>query len=92
MGVSHVRRLVVTNAGRYRLVFRVAEVETTSAEFDVTPAAAFAAHTTADVPAGASGQVTEITITVRDQFGNPVVDLIWPCCRWPSAAPTPASL
>lgn len=67
--------LVVTNAGRYRLVFRVAEVETTSAEFDVTPAAAFAAHTTADVPAGASGQVTEITITVRDEFGNPVVDL-----------------
>ncbi|MCA1800358.1 MAG: hypothetical protein LC650_03605, partial [Actinobacteria bacterium] len=44
----------------------------TSNAFDVIPAAADPSSTTALVPNGAAGDVTDITITVNDEFGNRV--------------------
>ncbi|MCA1800354.1 MAG: hypothetical protein LC650_03585, partial [Actinobacteria bacterium] len=43
--------------------------------FDVVAAAGDASNTTADVPNGAAGEPTDITITVRDSFDNPVTGI-----------------
>ncbi|WP_158551364.1 Ig-like domain-containing protein [Rhodohalobacter sp. SW132] len=71
-GIAVFDDLVITNAGRYNLVYTAGSLTTTSNAFDVNPAAASASETTADVPNGSAGDRTDITITVRDEFGNRV--------------------
>jgi hypothetical protein len=65
--------LVITVAGRYNLVFSASGVSNlTSNAFDVTPAEADPENSEANVPNGSAGDATQITITVRDAFGNRV--------------------
>ncbi|NBC25951.1 MAG: hypothetical protein GVY08_03750 [Bacteroidetes bacterium] len=64
--------LVINDAGRYNLVFTAGSLTATSNAFNVNPADGNASVTTADVPNGAAGDRTAITITVRDAFGNRV--------------------
>ncbi|WP_340103379.1 filamin/ABP280 repeat domain-containing protein [Rhodohalobacter sp. 8-1] len=73
LGVATFSDLVITEEGQYNLVFsEPGGVTATSNVFNVTPANADAAFTTADVPNGAATDFTSITITVRDAFGNRV--------------------
>jgi len=64
--------LVFNRAGRYNLVFTAGVLTATSNAFNVNPAAGDPSQSTADVPNGAAGDRTEITITVEDRFGNKV--------------------
>ncbi|PKD43291.1 invasin domain 3-containing protein [Rhodohalobacter barkolensis] len=72
-GIAAFDNAVISEAGRYNLVFTAEEgLVITSNAFDVVPAAADPSSTTASVPNGAAGDVTNITITVSDEFGNRV--------------------
>jgi hypothetical protein len=75
-GIAAFANLVTEAAGTgYTLTFNadapgVSDVQSNS--FDVVAASADPANTTADVPAGTAGNPTTITITVEDEFNNPV--------------------
>jgi hypothetical protein len=70
-GIATFSNAVISEAGRYNLVFTAAGgLVVTSNAFDVIPAAADPANTTASVPNGAAGDATNISITVRDAFDN----------------------
>lgn len=70
-GIAAFSNAVFSEAGRYNLVFTAAGgLVVTSNAFDVIPAAADPANTTATVPNGAAGDPTNISITVRDAFDN----------------------
>ncbi|MCA1800548.1 MAG: hypothetical protein LC650_04575, partial [Actinobacteria bacterium] len=72
-GVAAFSDLAITEEGEYNLVFNEPGGKTaTSNAFNVDAAAADAAQTTATVPNGAVSDKTNITITVRDAFGNTV--------------------
>jgi len=72
-GVAEFNDLVITDAGRYNLVFSESSgLTVTSNAFNVNAGSPDAAETTATVPNGAAGDATAITITVRDSFQNPV--------------------
>ncbi|MFO7848151.1 MAG: invasin domain 3-containing protein [Balneolaceae bacterium] len=72
-GIATFSNLAIETVGQYNLVFSSAGVTNrTSNAFDVESAAPDAAQTTADVPNGSAGDQTNITITVRDEFGNRV--------------------
>jgi hypothetical protein len=71
-GESIFTDLVITPTGQYTLVFTASGVSGGSLPFSVIPSAADPAETTASVPNGAAGDATNISITVRDAFGNRV--------------------
>jgi hypothetical protein len=64
--------LVINRADSYNLVFTASGKTVTSNAFGVIPATADPAQTTATVPNGSAGDVTDITMTVRDAFDNRV--------------------
>ncbi|MDZ7755149.1 beta strand repeat-containing protein [Rhodohalobacter sp.] len=68
--------LMIETANTYQLVFNADAAGVPNAgsvEFDVIAAAGNASNTTADVPNGAAGEPTDITITVLDSFNNQVI-------------------
>ena len=72
-GIVEFGDLVIDQAGEYRLDFLAqGGLSTTSQSFVVEPAEADAGNSTANVPNGSAGDQTNITITVRDAFGNRV--------------------
>jgi len=72
-GVVTFDDLVINRAGTYSLRFSTNGFSNVdSQKFEVVSASADPGKSTADVPNATAGDVTDITITVRDAFGNPV--------------------
>ncbi|MCC5913385.1 MAG: Ig-like domain-containing protein [Balneolaceae bacterium] len=74
-GLAEFDDLVIETAGSgYTLEFTVGSnaLSIESNEFEVEPAEPLAGNTTATVPNGSAGDLTSITITVEDAFGNRV--------------------
>ncbi|MCA1800278.1 MAG: hypothetical protein LC650_03205, partial [Actinobacteria bacterium] len=74
-GIAAFSDLMIEAANTYQLVFNADAAgvsNVNSNPFDVVAAAGDASNTTADVPNGAAGEPTEITITVLDSFNNRV--------------------
>ncbi|MCA1800766.1 MAG: hypothetical protein LC650_05685, partial [Actinobacteria bacterium] len=74
-GIASFTDLMIETANSYQLSFNAdaAGVPNASSNlFDVVAAAGDASNTTADVPNGAAGESTSITITVLDSFSNRV--------------------
>jgi hypothetical protein len=73
LGQAIFDNIAIEQAGQYNLVFSAAGVTNrTSNIFDVEASDAVASQTTATVPNGSAGVRTQISITVRDAFGNRV--------------------
>ena len=64
--------LSATGAGEHRVTAIAAGVELGGVTITVTPAAPAAARTVTQVPGGTAGEPTEITLNLKDQFGNAV--------------------
>ncbi|PWN07788.1 Ig-like domain-containing protein [Rhodohalobacter mucosus] len=73
-GAAVFSNLLIETAGSgYTLTFSSSGLsDVVSGSFDVNPAAADPASTTATVPAGTAGALTTITVNVADAFGNAV--------------------
>ena len=73
LGQAIFDNIAIEQAGDYNLVFSVTGITNrTSNLFEVTESDPSAAQTTASVPNGSAGVRTQISITVRDAFGNRV--------------------
>jgi adhesin/invasin len=73
LGLAIFDNIAIEQAGDYNLVFSVTGITNrTSNLFEVTESDPSAAQTTASVPNGSAGVRTQISITVRDAFGNRV--------------------
>jgi adhesin/invasin len=65
-------RFSATAAGAHTVTAAVGDTPLGSTDVVVTPGTPSAARSAAQVPAGAAGVATVVTLTLEDQFGNPV--------------------